>query len=87
MGGSGLDRTAKNLLVRTRSDSIFSDWDWARTDKFHSLFISAMHLNSKKQHTTRMLPNMLHFFEFSRAGRFNTKLTFFIRTGTDFQNR
>jgi len=31
----------KNLRIRTGSDSVLSDQDWTRTEKFHSPLISA----------------------------------------------
>jgi len=45
IGGSGLDRTddfKKILRIRTGSDSILSDEDWTRTEKFHSPLISGV---------------------------------------------
>jgi len=47
MGGSGLDRTddfQKFCGLSTGSDSILSDQDWTRTEKFPSLLISGEYL-------------------------------------------
>jgi len=42
IGGSD-KRFSKILLIRTGSDSILSDQDWTRTEKFHSPLISGAH--------------------------------------------
>jgi len=55
MGGSGLGRTDnfQKIADRTGSDSIFSDQEWTRTEKFHSPLISASN-PSKKQKVSQV---------------------------------
>jgi len=43
----------KKLRIRTGSDSIFSDQEWTRTEKFHSPLISASN-PSKKQKVSQV---------------------------------